>query len=89
MNRSADIIRQRLENYLKGKPYRFNPDGQDVDAVLNGLAMRKQKFGEEYCPCRRLSGDAEKDRDIICPCVFHETEIAEDGHCQCHLFVKK
>ena len=28
-----------------------------------------------------------KDRDYICPCERHERDIAETGHCICHLFV--
>jgi glutaredoxin len=27
------------------------------------------------------------DRDLICPCERHERDIAETGHCICHLFV--
>jgi mycoredoxin len=28
-----------------------------------------------------------KDRKFICPCYRHERDIAETGHCICHLFV--
>jgi mycoredoxin len=27
------------------------------------------------------------DRKLICPCYRHERDIAETGHCICHLFV--
>ncbi|MBI5956488.1 MAG: hypothetical protein HY871_05750 [Chloroflexi bacterium] len=27
------------------------------------------------------------DRRNICPCYWHKDEIAQDGHCRCHLFV--
>ena len=27
------------------------------------------------------------DRKYICPCYRHERDIAEMGHCICHLFV--
>jgi glutaredoxin len=27
------------------------------------------------------------DRNVICPCDRHERDIAETGHCICHLFV--
>lgn len=30
-----------------------------------------------------------RDRDNICPCKWHRQEIANDGHCKCHLFVNK
>jgi mycoredoxin len=29
------------------------------------------------------------DRQFICPCYRHETDIAETGHCICHLFVSE
>ena len=28
-----------------------------------------------------------EDRKVICPCYRHERDIAETGHCICHLFV--
>lgn len=29
------------------------------------------------------------DRQFICPCYRHEADIAETGHCICHLFVSE
>lgn len=79
-------IRARLERHLQNKPFCFNPDPIIVDAVLLAMVKRKEKMGEEYCPCRKVSGDKEKDSAIICPCVYHEDEIAADGYCHCRLF---
>ncbi len=82
----AEELRARLGKYLEGKNYSFNPDSDTVDAILNAMAMRFEKFGKDYCPCRRVTGDAEKDERIVCPCAFHEQELAEEGHCHCQLF---
>jgi glutaredoxin len=30
-----------------------------------------------------------EDRKFICPCYRHERDIAETGHCICHLFVNE
>jgi glutaredoxin len=30
-----------------------------------------------------------EDRKFICPCYRHETDIAETGHCICHLYVSE
>ena len=30
-----------------------------------------------------------RDREIICPCERHKRDIAETGHCICHLFVSE
>jgi ferredoxin-thioredoxin reductase catalytic subunit len=39
------------------------------------------------CPCRLALGDKEKDRDIICPCVYREADVEEFGSCYCNLYV--
>ncbi|MFQ5863182.1 MAG: ferredoxin-thioredoxin reductase catalytic domain-containing protein [Candidatus Brocadiales bacterium] len=80
-------VRERLEKWLEGTPYRFNPDTTVVNTIIRGLAIRKVKAGDEYCPCRVLSGNIEKDSKIVCPCVFAKAEIERDGICLCHLFV--
>lgn len=67
----------------------LNPDKKVLDAVIRGLARNEKKFGEWYCPCRLRSGDKEKDRAIICPCIRHKDEIAQDGYCHCQLYDRK
>jgi ferredoxin-thioredoxin reductase catalytic subunit len=81
--------RTRAKVYAKEKGFVLNVDEKQLDAVLRGLARNKERFGEAYCPCRLRSGDPEKDRIIICPCVYHEEEIEEQGVCHCRLFFKK
>lgn len=80
-------VRQRLEKWLENTPYQFNPDTPTVDTIIKGLALRRLKYGEEYCPCRVVQEDEEKNRGIICPCIYHEEEIAQTGICFCGLFV--
>ena len=82
----VDEIRKRLEAYLEGKDFYFNADPEMVGSILKAMAKRREKHGEDYCPCRRVTGDAEKDKEIICPCVFHLDELKKDGHCHCYLF---
>lgn len=81
-------IRQRLESYAAGKDFRLNDDDGTANAVIAALAKRREKFGRDYCPCRRPGGDEEEDGRIVCPCAFHLEEIAKDGRCHCHLFIK-
>ena len=76
-----------LNEYATHSPCRLNPDEKIVERVVKGLTMRKIKFGYAYCPCRFVTGDTEKDRKIICPCVYHIDEIARDGEFHCNLFV--
>lgn len=84
----AEEVRRRLEKYLEGKTFYFNPDPDIVDSVIKAIVKRRAKFGEDYCPCRVVTGDKEKDAAIICPCVYHEQEIDETGRCHCYLFAK-
>lgn len=80
-------IRQMINDYVSNSPYRLNPDAKIVDRVVKGLVMRKMKYGHPYCPCRLVMGDFEKDKKIICPCVYHIEEVERDGECHCNLFV--
>ncbi|TVM00818.1 MAG: ferredoxin:thioredoxin reductase [Candidatus Brocadia sp. WS118] len=82
-------IRKILNEYTVHSPYKLNPDGKIVDRVVKGLVMRKIKFGYAYCPCRLVTGDKDKDKKIICPCVYHAEEIERDGECHCNLFVRE
>lgn len=84
----VEEIRARLEQYLDGKDFYFNPDPDTVESILKAMSMRFEKFGKDYCPCRRVTGVAEKDELIVCPCAYHEQEVATDGHCHCYLFTK-
>jgi len=79
----------RAKEYAKEKGYILNPDERKLETVLRGLARNRERFGAAYCPCRLRSGDPEKDRIIICPCIYHEQEIEDQGFCHCRLFFKK
>jgi len=56
---------------------------------MHGLLENEKKYGAKYCPYRRVSRNKQKDKKIICPCVYHKKEIEEQGHCHCFLFVQK
>ena len=77
------------EEYARKRGWVLNPDKKILTTVIRGLARNKEKYGEQYCPCRLRSGDKEKDKANICPCIYHEAEIAKDGHCLCRLFFTK
>lgn len=81
-------ISERYYNYAIAQGFSLNPDKKTTDRVINGLLENEKKHGKKYCPCRRVTGNAEQDAKIICPCVYHKDEIAKDGHCLCNLFVK-
>jgi ferredoxin-thioredoxin reductase catalytic subunit len=82
-----DLIKKNKE-YAESKGFKLNPNETVVLGVTKGLLIRKENFGELYCPCRKMTNDKKADKRIICPCVYHEEEINKDGHCFCNLFVK-
>ena len=82
-------IRAWSEEYARKNGLVLNPDDKVLATVIRGLARNRKKFGERYCPCRIRSGDPEKDRALVCPCVYHKDEIAGEGHCHCRLFYRK
>ncbi len=88
-NGTIEQIRAWAKKYAKERGWVLNTDERQLNTVLRGLARNKERLGEQYCPCRLRSGDPEKDRIIICPCIYHEEEIAKEGKCHCNLFFKK
>jgi len=74
--------------YAVQSGFRLNPDEKVVERVVKGLLENEKKYGQRYCPCRRVTGNLEEDRLKICPCAWHKEELERDGHCYCGLFVK-
>ena len=85
---SAEELAKLIKEYAAKAGINPNPNEERIQEVIKGLLAKKQKFGENYCPCRVVTGDKKKDEEIICPCVFHRGEIELQGHCLCNLFVK-
>jgi len=67
---------------------KLNPDKKVVERIMAGLDANQKKYGQRYCPCRRVSGDKEEDAKKICPCFWCKEEIEKDGKCFCGLYVK-
>ena len=83
----TDELYEMLRKVQEPKGYFFNKDRERVDDLLNGLIENKKRYGYMCCPCRLASGDREKDKDIICPCVYRAPDVEEYGSCYCNLYV--
>ena len=83
------------ELYAKLKPLQekrglyFTADENMLWPLLESLLINKDRYGYTACPCRLASGDYEKDKDIICPCVYAKPDVEEYGSCYCGLYVSK
>jgi ferredoxin-thioredoxin reductase catalytic chain len=85
----VETLYETLRKIQEPKGYYFNKDSQRVSELLEALLVNKRRYGYMSCPCRLASGDREKDRDIICPCVYRAPDVEEYGSCYCNLYVSR
>jgi len=72
---------ERLKAIQEPKGYYFNIDQKVTFELLEGLLVNRERYGYMCCPCRLASGDRNLDKDIICPCIYREADVAEYGAC--------
>jgi len=85
----VEKLYEMLKKVQEPKGYYFNRDREKSLDLLRGLLENKKRYGYMSCPCRLATGDREKDKDIICPCVYREPDVKEYGICYCSLYVSK
>jgi ferredoxin-thioredoxin reductase catalytic chain len=86
---NAEQLYEMLKKAQEPKGYYFSDDTERVADLMQALLANKERYGYMVCPCRLSSGNKEKDRDIICPCVYRTEDVAEFGSCYCNLYVSK
>ena len=85
---NIEKIIKDYQEYAERNGLKLNPNREVIERLIKGMLENEKKFGERYCPCRRVTGNPEEDKSKICPCQFMRNEIEEQGHCLCGLFVK-
>jgi len=88
MEEEIKEFKKQFREYAEQNGFHLNPNEKIVENIIDGLLKNEDKYGEKYCPCRRVSGNKEEDSKKICPCFWHKDEIEKDGHCFCNLYVK-
>jgi len=78
---------ETLKKIQEPKGFFFNKDKEWVLGILKDLLINKERYGYMSCPCRLASGNREKDRDIMCPCLYRAADVKEYGSCYCNLYV--
>jgi ferredoxin-thioredoxin reductase catalytic chain len=86
---NAEELYEKLRRVNEPKGFFFNRDKEKTLFLLEGLLTNKNRYGYMCCPCRIAKEDREADRDIICPCVYREPDVAEYGSCYCALYVSQ
>ncbi len=84
---TAEELYELLKKQQESRGYFFNKDLKRVLQLLDGLLVNRARYGYMSCPCRLAANDPKWDRDIICPCVYREPDLAEFGSCYCNLYV--
>ena len=85
----VDDLHDMLKKGQEAKGYYFNRDRERTFDLLRGLLTNKDRHGYMACPCRLASGRRDKDRDIICPCIYRKPDVDEFGACYCQLYVNQ
>jgi ferredoxin-thioredoxin reductase catalytic chain len=68
--------------------YKFTPDEDLVDFLLEQEVALEQKHGIPFCPCQGLRKDRARDMQIVCPCIpFHRQHFDAMKRCWCGLYV--
>jgi len=86
---NVEQLYEFLKKTQETKGYFFHKDKARVFNLLQGLLENRERYGYMCCPCRLAADDRDRDRDIICPCVYREPDVAEYGSCYCGLYVSK
>jgi ferredoxin-thioredoxin reductase catalytic subunit len=85
--KETEQLYETLRKVQEPKGYYFSVDKEKVFELLEALLVNKKRYGYMSCPCRLASGDREKDKDILCPCVYRGPDVEEHGSCYCSLYV--
>lgn len=89
------VLRKQALHYLWERivdqiGYKFTPDEELVDFLLEQEVALEEKFEAPYCPCQRRTGVWAQDMQIICPCIpYHREHYDKMRRCWCGLFVHK
>ena len=79
-----------FERVVDALGYKFTPDAELVDFLLEQEVTLERKHGAPYCPCQGMTHNREHDMKIVCPCIpFHRKHFDALKRCWCGLFVHK
>jgi ferredoxin-thioredoxin reductase catalytic chain len=68
--------------------FKFSPDDEIVDELLEQEVVLEGRHGIPFCPCQPLQGERARDMRIVCPCIpFHRKHFDAMKRCWCGLFV--
>jgi ferredoxin-thioredoxin reductase catalytic subunit len=70
--------------------YKFTPDDELRNFLLEQEVLLEQKHGIPFCPCQPITRQRAHDMTLVCPCIpFHRAHYDAMKRCWCGLFVHK
>ena len=70
--------------------YKFSPDTELVEFLLDQEVALEQQLESPFCPCQGRTQDHAENMTIVCPCIpFHREHFDFMRRCWCGLFVHK
>lgn len=78
---------EKLKDEAEKAGYHLNPDMDLTLELVRSLLANEKRYGYPSCPCRLASGSKEEDLDIICPCDYRDSDLAQYGRCYCCLYI--
>jgi ferredoxin-thioredoxin reductase catalytic chain len=81
-------LRFFFEKVVKPMGFKFTPDNDLVEFLLEQEVNLEAKHGIPFCPCQPLHGKRSDDMKIVCPCIpFHREHFDAIRRCWCGLYV--
>ena len=68
-----DRLKKNAERNAKKNQMYLCPEPEQLDDLIKGLVVNRERYGYPSCPCRISSGILKNDKDIICPCDYRNT----------------
>lgn len=83
-------LMKMFENVIDPLGYKFSPDKEIVDFLMDQEIQIEKETGHPYCPCQGLTGSRDIDMKIVCPCIpFNRAYFDMMKRCWCGLYVHK
>ena len=79
-----------FEKVVEPLGYKFTPNQEMVDFLLEQEVTLMEKHGTPFCPCQPITKERAHNMTIVCPCIpFHRKHFDLMQRCWCGLFVQK
>jgi ferredoxin-thioredoxin reductase catalytic chain len=88
-DKRTEEVYEFVRRVARHQGWELNRDDSFLQDLVEGLRVNYSRYGYFLCPCRDGSGQRDKDRDIVCPCVYNIPDQQQYGHCFCGLFLSK